>query len=157
MTAATKHSTVKSSVLIVALGSCACALALTHVIETMRPLPVDPISGMPPFVRGLSIIRGQPTPVVDLALLLGRSGELFGRFITLRTKDRQVALAVDGVLGIRELDSSLLHKLPPLLQGAPDEVITAVSRLDGQLLLVLQAGWVLSDEVWQTIRTREAS
>jgi purine-binding chemotaxis protein CheW len=39
----------------------------------MRPLPIKPIAGTPGFVRGVSIIRGAPTPVIDLKALLDNS------------------------------------------------------------------------------------
>jgi purine-binding chemotaxis protein CheW len=57
--------------LVVGVKGRLCAVPLTHVIEIMRPLPVEPISDVPLFVQGVSIIRGIPTPVVDLGALLG--------------------------------------------------------------------------------------
>src|SRR5688572_15607941 len=48
-----------------------CALPLDAVVETMRPLVVEPVAGAPGFVSGLSIVRGEPIPVVDAARLLG--------------------------------------------------------------------------------------
>jgi purine-binding chemotaxis protein CheW len=33
-----------------------CVVPLAHVVETMRPLPVERIAGTPSFVRGVSII-----------------------------------------------------------------------------------------------------
>ena len=59
------------SLLLCQVGSLVCALPLEHISETMRPLSLQPFHGMPPFVDGLSIIRGAPVPVVDLARLLG--------------------------------------------------------------------------------------
>jgi hypothetical protein len=44
-----------------------CALALESVLETMRPLPIEPLAGVPEFVRGLPVIRGTPLPVIALA------------------------------------------------------------------------------------------
>jgi len=48
-----------------------CALPLEAVIETMRPLPIDALGAMPPFVLGVSVIRGAPVVVVDAGLLVG--------------------------------------------------------------------------------------
>src|SRR5207249_3999514 len=107
-----------SRVLIVAVQSSVCALPLMHVIETMRPRPIEPVACALSFVRGISIIRGAPTPVVDLGALLGTSDGAPGRFVTLRLAGRQVALAVDAVVGVREFDALTLQKLPPLLAGA---------------------------------------
>jgi purine-binding chemotaxis protein CheW len=143
--------------LIVGLKSCVCAVPLTHVIETMRPLPIEPISGVPSFVRGISIIRGIPTPVVDLGAILGASSELAERFVTLRVGDKQVALSVDAVLGVRDLDAiTTIQELPPLLQRASKDVVETIGTLDEQVLMVLRAGWELPEEVWRALTVEEA-
>jgi purine-binding chemotaxis protein CheW len=123
----------------------------------MRPLSVEPISDVPPFVQGISVIRGIPTPVVDLGALLGMPTGVANRFVTLRVGERQVALSVDSVLGVRGLDLSKIGELPPLLQGASNDAIEAMGTLDEQLLLVLRAGWELPDEVWQTLTSQEVA
>lgn len=142
--------------LIVGVKSCVCAVPLTHVIETMRPLPVEPIAGVPSFVLGISIIRGIPMPVVDLGAVLGTPGELAERFVTLRVGDKQVALSVNGVFGVRDLDTIMtIRELPPLLQRASKDLVETIGTLDEQVLMVLQAGWELPDEVWQAMTAQE--
>lgn len=143
--------------LIVRVQTRVCALSLVHVIEIMRPLPVEPFAGAPSFVLGVSIVRGVPTPVVDLASIFGTSGSVPGRFVTLRLGDRQVALSVDAVLGIRDLDGAKVQALPPLLQEASKDLIEAIGTLDAQILMVLRAGWELPNEVWQNLAVGEVS
>ena len=143
--------------LIVRLKGCVCAVPLTHVIETMRPLPVEAISGVPSFVLGLSIIRGIPTPVVDLGAILGTPGESVERFVTVRVGDKQMALSVNAVLGVRDLDRIMtVRDLPPLLQRASQEVVETIGTLDEQVLMVLRAGWELPEEVWHALTAQEA-
>lgn len=125
-----------------------CALPLRDVIETMRPLPVAPLAGVPPFVRGLSVIRGIPVPVVDLgAILFGLEPPYPTRFVTLRLEARRVALALEAVLGIRELPGTLTA-LPPLLLDASSEAVSAIGSLDEELLLVLEATRLVPDSLW---------
>jgi len=121
----------------------------------MRPLPVEAIAGMPSFVRGVSIIRGVPTPVVDLGAVLGALGGIRERIVTLLLGDRQVALSVDAVLGVRDLDLLAVQELPPLLRGASKDVIEAIGMLDDEFLTVLRAGWELPDEVWQALAAQQ--
>jgi len=114
-----------------------CGLPLEHVVETMRPLPVEPLGGGPAFVLGLSRIRGKPVPVVDLArLVTGTDGAQPTRFVTVRCNDRTVALRVDAVLGVAALTDPP-SELPPLLEGdhAP---VAALAARDRALLLVLE-------------------
>ena len=143
-------------VLIVGLKSCVCAVPLTTVIETMRPLLVEPVSAVPSFVQGISIIRGIPTPVIDLGAVVGTPSVRPERFVTLRVRDRQVALSVNAVLGIRDLGGlSTMAELPPLLQRASKDVIETIGTLDEQVLMVLREGWELPDEVWQALTAQE--
>jgi purine-binding chemotaxis protein CheW len=152
-----ERATGLEKVLIVGLENCVCAVPLTHVIETMRPLPVEPISGVPSFVSGISIIRGIPTPVVDLGAVLGTRIERPERFVTLRVGDKQLALSVRAVLGVRDLGTvTTIQNLPPLLQSASKEVVEMMGTLDEQVLMVLRAGWELPDEVWRALTAQEA-
>ncbi len=129
-----------------------CALLVAHVREIMRPLPVEPLAGMPRFVRGVAVIRGAPIPVVDAATLLGAAsfGQP-GRFVTLRANDHSVALAVDEVLGLRELSAASIRDLPPLLRRGGDDIASTIGTLDAQLLVVLQAARVLPDSAWHAL------
>jgi purine-binding chemotaxis protein CheW len=145
--------------LIVRVGACACAIPLHHVAETMRPLSIEPVADMPDFVRGVSVIRGVPVPVVDLKALLanGETAETFGRFVTLKLGTRLVAIGVDAVVGVRALDSAQLGELPPLLRNVRTDLIEAIGIRDTQLLVVLRAAHIVPDEVWATIAKAEAT
>jgi len=136
------------------VGARYCALPIEHVEETMRPLPLEPLARMPPFVLGLSIIRGAATPVVHAGKLLA-AGEATtpARFLTLKVGERRVAFAVDAVLGVRDLASRALSDLPPLLQEAGDEVVSAIGTLDSDLLLLLRSARVVPEPVWTTLES----
>src|SRR5438105_5319019 len=142
--------------LIIELRSRVCAIPLIYVIETMRPLPIEGLADVPSFVKGVAIVRGIPTPVLDLGALLGAASVNPERFVTVRAGKRQVALAVGAVLGVYEIESAALLELPPLLQGASKDVLEMIGRLDEQVLMVLRSAWALSDEVWQALEPLEA-
>jgi purine-binding chemotaxis protein CheW len=122
-----------------------CALPLENVVETMRPLPVERIARAPRFVRGLSIIRGVPLPIVDTGSLFGESHSEPQRLVTVRVGDRLIALGVDSVLGVRSISGSASTALPPLLRDADGDVVSAIGILDAELLLFLQTARILPD------------
>ena len=136
-----------------------CALPLRHVVETMRALPIEALPAVPEFVLGAAIVRDEVMPVVDASALLSADGKRRGaatRFITLKlgtdqAGERRIALAVDSVLGVRLLARDTPTGIAPLLVGAQQRLIDAVSLLDSQLLLVLQAAHLISDGVWQRL------
>jgi purine-binding chemotaxis protein CheW len=124
------------------------AVPLARVVETMRPLPMRPVSGVPSFVLGLSVIRGAPAPVLDVGSVLGAPGGRAGRFVTIRCGPRLVALAVESVLGIRNLADATLVGIPPLIGVLDRTVLSAIGTLDSDLLLVLTEARLVADEVW---------
>jgi purine-binding chemotaxis protein CheW len=143
--------------LIVQVDTRVCALPLEDVIETMRPLPIEPMAGAPSFVRGVSVIRGTPTPVVELGVLLGTPEYPPGRFVTVRLGERQAAISVSAVLSVDVVNPGTVHELPPLLRAAPSGILEKIGALDEQLLMVLQKGWDLPASVWQSLPAQRNS
>jgi purine-binding chemotaxis protein CheW len=147
------------------VGTRVYAIAIEHVIETLRPLALEPVAAAPPFVLGLSRLRGAPVPVVDLARLLGTTGRSEAapapRFVAIRCGARVAALAVDGVVGVAALPRETTAALPPLLGEATAQVVSAVGTLDESMLLVLKSAHMVPPSVWRTldaaVALREAS
>jgi len=142
--------------LLVRAGDRLCAVPVAHVVEVMRPLPIAPMTGAPSFVPGLAVVRGAVVPVVDLGRLLGGRAAR-GRFVSLRLGGRHAVLAVDAVVGVRALDGWLLDELPPLLRHADGDLAAAVGVLDSELLVVLRAGRLVPEEIWQALTVDEAT
>ena len=118
------------------VGAARCGLPLAVVIEVMRPLRVQPIAA-PRGVLGISLIRAEPTVVIDLAAVLGYTASDPTRFVTVRTTaDRKVALAVQAVDGVEHVADP--RALPPLLR-AEDSVVEQIATRDADLLFVLRA------------------
>jgi purine-binding chemotaxis protein CheW len=143
-------------VLIVRVGEIACALPIDHVVETMRPLPVEALGHAPGFVRGLAIIRGIATPVIDTARLLGTAGGPGTRFVVVRVGDRRVALAVDQVIDVRRFDRAELSAMPPLVRAADAGFVTAIGTTDAALLVMLEASRAIPHETWSAIEGADA-
>lgn len=149
-----------------------CALPIAIVDETMRPQPVEPLDGLPPFVLGASVIRGTPIPVVDGRLLIegvrsnaserdARLDAREARFVTLRVSgadgsERRVALLVDGVLGVRRARSDLTASLPPLLDRADGSVLATIGTLDSRLLVTLHTARLVPDEAFAQLEEQRS-
>jgi purine-binding chemotaxis protein CheW len=137
--------------LIVRAAGRLCGLPLTSVVEIMRPLPVQALAGLPAYLRGLAVIRGQPIPVVDVSTLLaGVAGDRIGRFLTMRGEGRPFSLAVEAVLGMRTVDRGALRAIPELREPAR-ELVDSVGALGTELLTVLKASRAFADEMWAGI------
>jgi purine-binding chemotaxis protein CheW len=128
-------------------GTSTCALPIGQVIETMRIRPIEAVAGAPPYVRGLSIIRGAPVPVVEAGLMFGDRPALSERLVTMRIGSRTVALAVESVIGVRDIAAGTCAALPPLLRDAGRETIAAIGSLDAEFLFVLRIARIVPEDV----------
>lgn len=143
--------------LVLVAGQRIFVVELEHVREVLRPLPTQPFGDLP-YVLGVAILRGEPTPVIHLAMLLGTAEPSPPRrFAALRIGERQVALAVDAVLGVRMLDPDVLVELPPLLRASKAGYAERLALFDSHLALVLNGARVLPESLWDELeQTRGA-
>jgi purine-binding chemotaxis protein CheW len=121
-----------------------CAVAIEHVAEVARPRPLTHIADAPDFVVGLTTLRDQLVPVLDLGRLLVGEPVRATRLLRLRIPSRRAALAVEEVAGVADIAPEMLQPLPSLLSGAPEERIVALGQRDAQVLAVLEAARLAS-------------
>ena len=136
------------NVLLVRSGAQVCALPLRHVIEAMRPLPVTAIAGVPSFVQGAAVVRGEPAPVVLLGALLEGAARPAARFVSIQIAGRRAIIALDEVLGVGKLPET---GSVPVLRGAAGGTVSALGTLDRDLLAVLDAARLVPEEVWRAL------
>jgi len=141
------------------VGTKLCGLPLSCLRETMRPLAVEPLAQTVDFVSGVAVIRGRATPVLDARKLLGSPADHPPeRYVTLDLGEREtrvVALAVDAVVGVRDVPDAVLGELPRLLGGS-QSVVGALTMLDAELLLVLEQARLVPADVWQRLEQKGA-
>ncbi|MBU2664246.1 chemotaxis protein CheW [Actinoplanes bogorensis] len=131
-------------------GPLLCALALDEVVETMRPLETRALAGTPAFVRGITVLRGVPTPVIDVSRLLGGgTADEPERYLAVRTERGAIALATGEILGIRDVEADATGGHPALLGGRSTRLVAGVGTLGTEPLLLLQSMRAVPDEVWE--------
>ena len=139
----------RMQVLVVHARERKCAIRLSHLAETMRPLPISTIVGAPPHVLGVAMIRGVATPVIDLGLALGESSPAaFTRFVTLKNGAHRIALAVDAVVGAHLLSAATLRALPAELRSLAGEKIESVGAIGDQLLFLVEPSRLVPEQLW---------
>lgn len=131
-------------------GPLFCAFPLGEVVETMRPLRTRPLAGTPHYVRGLTILRGQPTPVVDVTRLLTAEPGEIDRYVAVRAGRGVVACATGPVLGVRDIEVEPPEGPSATLTGVVSKaLITAVGRVGTDPLLLLRGIRTVPDQVWE--------
>jgi purine-binding chemotaxis protein CheW len=137
-------------------GELLAALRLADVVETMRPLAVRAVAGTAAHLPGLTIMRGEAAPVVDLALLLTGRSAAARRFVAARTPRGPVALATGEVLGVRAVAAGPVRGDAPLLGAVAARLVDVIGFLDDEPVFVLRAPGAVPDEVWAEIAAAPA-
>lgn len=95
-----------------------------------------------PVVRGLINLRGQIVTAIDLRRRLGLPDgpeDVDPMNVVVRTDDGAVSLLVDEIGDVVEVDEKTFEATPETLTGRAKDLIEGVYKLDGQLLLILDA------------------
>jgi purine-binding chemotaxis protein CheW len=123
--------------LIFGVGDLLCALPLEVVVETIRPLPVQPLAGAGDALLGIAVIRGEAVPVLDTGRLLGGEPRTPTRFITTNTASGPIAFAAGDVVGVHDVEPDETRPLPAMLR--PGNLVTAVGVLGSRPLLFVRS------------------
>ena len=93
-------------------------------------------------VRGLINLRGQIVTAIDLRRRLDlpeRDADVDPMNVVVRSDDGAVSLLVDEIGDVVEVDERSFERPPENLRGRARDLIEGVYKLDGELLLVLDA------------------
>lgn len=108
------------------------------VVERVLPMAaVIPLPRAPKVVLGAFNLHGEVVPVVDVRRRLGlapRSFALTARFLVARAGRRRLALPVDEVAGVREVDAGAVAAPAAVLPGLR-HLKGIVALADGLLLI----------------------
>ncbi|MFM2125835.1 MAG: hypothetical protein RL328_2286 [Acidobacteriota bacterium] len=113
-----------------------------HVQEVMRAQEVTAIPQAPDVIAGLINLRGQIVTAIDMRQrlgLTGRESSVPPMNMVVRTDDGAASLLVDEIGDVLDVDSSAFERIPDNLPSEHRELIRGVCKLNGRLLLVLDA------------------
>ena len=119
------------------------ALPVEQVLEVADLGEIAPVPGSPPEIVGVGNLRGQVTPVIDLARTLGLEGGEPSRFVVAESGEMRAGLLVDEVLDVDEL--------PPASEQVESDYLLGACLVDGTLVATLDV-----DAVLRSIVTRRA-
>lgn len=95
------------------------AMPVGHVVEVAKLGDLEPVPRSRPEILGVSNMRGQILPVVDLALLLGiQRTAPPSRLLVGEAGDLSAGFAIDEVLEVGELADPTEETTSELLAGA---------------------------------------
>jgi two-component system, chemotaxis family, chemotaxis protein CheV len=131
-----------------------------NVFKVREVLECPPLRRVPtahPAVRGVATIRGRTISVIDLGKMLGMRAttDLTGQFVVITEFNRSVqGFLVSGVDRIVNMNWEDI--LAPPASSGRSNYLTAVTRMDNELIEILDIEKVLSEVVPKEINVSEA-
>ena len=113
-----------------------------NVQEVLRFQQMTPVPQAPRVIEGLINLRGQIVTAIDMRRRLGlppRAEDKSPMNMVVRTSDGAVSLLVDEIGDVLHMDAGTYERPPENLDAAAKEIIRGVYKLEGRLLLVLDA------------------
>ena len=117
-------------------GGLVMFLSTDYIIETITGYSITYIPMLPPFIKGIIILRGQRLPVVDIRLCMGKPEVEFTDktcIIVIDVDSIPLGIVVDAVRQVTDIDMQDVHPIPvkrqqKLLNGM-------VTMSDGSVLM----------------------
>ena len=121
------------------LGGEEYVLPVDDVREVLKSRELTVVPNSPPYILGLTSIRGTVLPVIDLGKRLGLPPAVRGektRIIIISPDDEDAGIMVDRVTGVMRLSPESIRPAPETIeQGA--EFLKGIARKDDRLYILL--------------------
>ncbi|PYE35180.1 CheW protein [Idiomarina fontislapidosi] len=138
-------------------------LAISHIQEVLEYRRVTAVPRTPQFLIGVTNLRGQVVPVVDLRALFGLTQNpltinscIIIVDITIGDDQVAVGLLADRVCEVIEIDVACLNQPPRLGNQINTDYIEAIARHEDDFIILLDLARVFSgDEISSVTQAME--
>lgn len=117
-------------------------IEVMNVQEVIRFQEMTAVPLASPVVRGLINLRGQIVTAIDMRARLGLPDRTTGELamnVVVCTADGIVSLLVDEIGDVVEVDEKTFERAPETMAAGFRELVPGIYKLDGPLLLLLDA------------------
>ncbi len=143
----------EAGVICVAVSGGVYGIAVDEVQEVIGYRPPTRVFHAPAAMAGIMSLRGEVLPIIDLAQLLGASGELVAsepadpRVVVVRERAaarRRVGLKVDALLGMRDFSSAHRVEVPTAIAARLGDLVTGVVSEPAPAFALLSVAGILN-------------
>lgn len=121
------------------------AIESVHLREVHPLKDLTPLPGTPPFVLGITNVRGQIFTVIDLRIFFDlpiKGLNEVNKVLIVHAEEMQLGLLADAVVGVRAVPLAELQRALPTLEGIRMEYLRGVTS---ERLVVLDVAAILAD------------
>ena len=136
------------------------AVDIVAVEGIIKMQPITPVPHAPPFVEGVTNLRGKVLPVIDLRKRFGfAAGEITNdtRIVVVEMNGATVGIVVDGVSKVLRLSSESIEPASPMITTVESSFIKGIAKLTDRLVILLDIGKVLSQTEQAALRANSVA
>jgi purine-binding chemotaxis protein CheW len=129
------------------------AISIVKVREIIEYDTVTTVPNTPPWISGVTNLRGKVTPVVDLAVKFGLPPSRIGKFscviiadVLFQGESLTMGVLADSVSQVIDLSADDIEKTPPFGTRVKTEYLLGMGALGKKFCLILDIDKVLSAE-----------
>jgi len=127
------------------------AISIVKVSEIVEYEAVTTVPNTPPWIRGVTNLRGRVVPVVDLAVKFGLPGSGISKFsciiiteVMFQGENLTMGVLADSVSQVIELSDDEIEATPPFGTRVKTEYLLGMGALGKKFCLILDIDKVLS-------------
>ncbi len=144
-----RHDEATSQIVSFRLGAEVYGVDIMHVQEIILIGPVTPMPSVPDYIRGLTNLRGNVIPIIDLGTRFGlerRSDTGRSRIVVLNVGRKTMGVVVDAVEEVLRLRDSQIEPVSSGFTGVGREFINGLAKLEDRLVIQLCVDRMLDTE-----------
>ncbi len=122
-------------------------IAAVESIIKMQAITIVPRA--PKFVVGVTNLRGNIVPVIDLKTRLELGSRQYtqdSRIVVALLKDAKIGMIVDSVSQVIDVDEAQIEPKPQMATTIDSSYISGVAKIDGELVILLDLESVLTQQ-----------
>jgi purine-binding chemotaxis protein CheW len=129
-------------------------IAMVESIIKMQAITQLPHT--PPFVKGVTNLRGSVLPVLDLRIrfaLDAQEDTRQTRIMIVTMGNVKTGIIVDGVSEVLRVSDENIEPLPPMINSVDSAFLKGIARLENRLIILLELSRVLNLEEQHSLET----
>lgn len=125
-----------------------------HKVQRLLPIPpITKIPGAPDFVEGVTEVRGEVVPVINMKKRMGYSDAQWSEearviIVELDDQDVHLGLIVDAVTEVFKLPTADIEPVDEAAIKFQDPIVSGIGKDGDRLIVLINANYILtSDQV----------
>ncbi|WP_067840136.1 chemotaxis protein CheW [Amphibacillus sediminis] len=131
------------------LNGQAYGASIQQIVSIERLQEVVPLPQASAFIEGITKLRGEVIPVIDLKarMSLPRSEQTDqSRMLVSLVEGVSVGFIVDAASDVIDIDDEIIEEAPTTIKGVNANFLNGVAKLEDRLLLLVDLSYILNHE-----------